>query len=137
MRPQYGGSVRTSLKNAQNFAKTSKLRQNSVKVTFDTREVRPQYGDSVRTSLKNVQNLSKSSKLRQNSVKMTFDTREVWPGCAPVRGLCADLMEKCHFFAKIAFFSLGALKLLANHEKQLLTFFGFLPPYFDVSRSLA
>ena len=53
MRPQYGDSVRTSLKNVQNFAKTSKLRQNSVKVTFDTREVRPQYGDSVRTSWKN------------------------------------------------------------------------------------
>ena len=35
------------------------------------------------------------------------------------------------------FFSLRALKLLAIHEKQLLTFFGFLPPYFDVSRSLA
>ena len=35
-----GDSVRTSLKNAQNFAKTSKLRQNSVKVTFDTRNGR-------------------------------------------------------------------------------------------------
>ena len=38
VRPQYGDSVRTSLKNVQNFAKTSKLRQNTVKVTFDTRE---------------------------------------------------------------------------------------------------
>ena len=35
------------------------------------------------------------------------------------------------------FFSLRALKLLAIHEKQLLTFFGFLPPYFGVLRSLA
>ncbi len=34
-------------------------------------------------------------------------------------------------------FSFRALKLLANHEKQLFTFFGFLPPYFSVSRSLA
>ena len=99
--------------------------------------MRPQYGDSVRTSLKNVQIFSKSAKLRQNSVKVTFDTRDVWPGCAPVRGLCADLMEKCHFFVKIAFFSLGAFELLANHEKQLLAFFGFLPPYFGVSHSLA
>ena len=30
-------------------------------------------------------------------------------------------------------FSFGALKLLANHEEQLFTFFGFLPPYFVVS----
>ena len=78
----------------------SKLRETGVKVTFDTREVRPKYGDSVRTSLKNVPNLSKSAKLRQHKVKMTFDTREVWPGCAPVRGLCADLMEKYHFLLK-------------------------------------
>ena len=92
--------------------------------------MRPPYGDSVRTYLINVPNLSKSAKLRQNSVKGGL-------GAPPVRGFSADLMEKCHFFAKIAFFSLGALKLLANHEKQLLTFFGFLPPYFDVSRSLA
>ena len=54
VRPQYGVSVRTSLKNVPNLSKTSKLRQNSVKVTVDTREVRPQYGDSVRTSWKNV-----------------------------------------------------------------------------------
>ena len=65
---------------------------------------------------------------------------EVWPGYAPVWGLCADLLEKSHFFVKIRFFvnfSFRALKLLANREEQLLTFFGFLPPYFDVSRSLA
>ena len=63
----------------------------------------------------------------------------VWSGYAPVWGLCRDLLEKSHFFVKIIFFdnfSFRALKLLANHEKQLLTFFGFLPPYFDVSRSL-
>ena len=41
---------------------------------------------------------------------------------------------KLYFFQN---FSLRALKLAANHEKQLFTFFGFLPPYFDVSRSLA
>ena len=67
-------------------------------------------------------------------------TPEVWPGYAPVWGLCADLLEKSHFFVKIRFFvnfSFRALKLLANREEQLLTFFGFLPPYFDVSRSLA
>ena len=29
------------------------------------------------------------------------------------------------------------LKLAANREKQLFTFFGFLPPYFDVSGVLA
>ena len=42
----------------------------------------------------------------------------------------ADLMEKCTFFDD---FSIRALKLAANHEKQLFTFFGFLPPYFGVS----
>ena len=44
------------------------------------------------------------------------------------------------FLPKLCFFdnfSFRALKLLANHEEQLLTFFGFLPPYFGVSRSLA
>ena len=67
-------------------------------------------------------------------------TPEVWPGYAPVWGLDRDLLKKCHFFAKMYFFdnfSFRALKLLANHEEQLLTFFGFLPPYFGVSRSLA
>ena len=70
-------------------------------------------------------------------------------------GLCADLLEKddwrmvgimCRPFGKFTFFcpndvfenvSFRALKLAANHEKRLFTFFGFLPPYFDVSRSLA
>ena len=64
---------------------------------------------------------------------------DVWPGYAPVWGLCADLLEKLHFFVKMKFFvnfSFRALKLAANREKQLFTFFGFLPPYFDVSRSL-
>ena len=28
----------------------------------------------------------------------------VWPGYAPVWGLCADLLEKCHYFAKMTFF---------------------------------
>ena len=42
--------------------------------------------------------------------------------------------SKWRFFVN---FSFRALKLLANHEEQLLTFFGFLPPYFAVSRSLA
>ena len=36
-----------------------------------------------------------------------------------------------------ATFSFRALKLLANHEKQLFTFVCFLPSYFGVSRSLA
>ncbi len=64
----------------------------------------------------------------------------VWPGYAPVWGLCRDLLEKLHFLPKLCFFdnfSFRAVKLLANHEEQLLTFFGFLPPYFGVSGSLA
>ena len=48
----------------------------------------------------------------------------------PVWGLCADLLEKCTFFDDL---SIGALKLAANHEKQVFTFFGFLPPYIGVS----
>ena len=74
-------------------------------------------------------------------------TPEVWPGYAPVWGLDRDLLKKRPKFAKnvtnsskLRFggdFSFRALKLLANHETQLLTFFGFLPPYFGVSRSLA
>ena len=32
MRPQYGDSVATSLKNVQHIPKTSKLRENSVKI---------------------------------------------------------------------------------------------------------
>ena len=50
----------------------------------------------------------------------------------PVWGLCADLMEKCVF----ADFFIRALKLAANHEKQVFTFLGFLPPYIAVSGSL-
>ena len=44
------------------------------------------------------------------------------------------------FLPKLCFFdncSFRALKLLANHEEQLLTFFRCLPPYFGVSGSLA
>ena len=33
-------------------------------------------------------------------------------------------------------FSIRALKLVANREKQVFTFFGFLPPYIGVSGSL-
>ena len=33
-------------------------------------------------------------------------------------------------------FSIRALKLAANHEKQVFTFFAFLPPYMGVSGSL-
>ena len=33
-------------------------------------------------------------------------TPEVWPGYAPVWGLCADLLEKCHSFAEIKFFKI-------------------------------
>ena len=47
----------------------------------------------------------------------------------PVWGLCADLMEKCTFFVD---FFIRALKLAANREKQVFTFFGFLPPYIGV-----
>ena len=52
----------------------------------------------------------------------------------------------CRPFGKFTFFcpndvfenvSFRALKLAANHEKRLFTFFGFLPPYFDVSGALA
>jgi len=42
----------------------------------------------------------------------------------------ADLLEKCAFFED---FSIRALKLAANPEKQVFTFFGFLPPYIGVS----
>ena len=71
--PPVWGFSADLLKKRPKFSETSKLRQNTVKVTFDTREVRPQYGDSVRTSLKNVPNLSKSAKLRQNSDIAKFD----------------------------------------------------------------
>ena len=39
-------------------------------------------------------------------------------------------LPKWRFFDN---FSFRALKLAANHEKQLFTFFGFLPPYIGVS----
>ena len=58
----------------------------------------------------------------------------------PSMGIMSRPLGKMTFFAKMMFFdnfSFRALKLLANHEEQLLTFFGFLPPYFGVSRSLA
>ena len=45
----------------------------------------------------------------------------------------ADLLEKCIFFED---FSIRAFKLAANHEKQVFTFFAFLPPYIGVSGSL-
>ena len=67
MRPQYGDSVRTSLKNVQNFAKTSKLRQNNVKMTFDTWEGRFYWVGGV--------------------------TRG-GPGAPPVRGFSRDLFKK-------------------------------------------
>ena len=63
----------------------------------------------------------------------------VWPGYAPVWGYVATSWKN-DIFAKIMFFvnfSFTPLKLLANHEEQLLTLFGFLPPYSGVSRSLA
>ena len=54
--------------------------------------------------------------------------------------MCRPLQKTVFFFAKIMFFdnvSFRALKLAANHEKQLFTFLGFLPPYIGVSGSLA
>ena len=60
---------------------------------------------------------------------------------SPSMGIRSRPLEKMSFFCQndVFFdnFSFRALKLLANHETQLLTFFGFLPPYFGVSRSLA
>ena len=52
---------------------------------------------------------------------------------SPQDGLVmADLLEKCTFFAD---FSIRAFKLAAIYEKQLFTFFAFLPPYIGVSGS--
>ena len=62
---------------------------------------------------------------------------QVWPSCpqdgpvSPQDGLVmADLLEKCTFFDD---FSIRALKLAANHKKQVFTFFAFLPPYIGVA----
>ena len=89
--------LRTSLKNVQNFEKTSKSRENALKMTFDRLNdgrvtpqgglVSPRVAYLLRTSLKNVQNFQKSSKARENALKMTFDrlkdglvTPSRWPG---------------------------------------------------------
>ena len=48
-------------------------------------------------------------------------------------------LKNVRFFGKITVFydfSIRALKLAANHEKQVFTFFAFLPPYMGVSGSL-
>ena len=50
---------------------------------------------------------------------------------SPQAGLVmADLLEKCTFFED---FFIRAIKLAANSEKQVFTFFAFLPPYIGVS----
>ena len=52
-----------------------------------------------------------------------------WPSESQGGLVMADLMEKCIFFDD---FFIRALKLVANHEKQVFTFFAFLPPYIGV-----
>ena len=56
----------------------------------------------------------------------------------PLWELRADLFKKRPKSLKNASFydfSIRALKLAANHEKQVFTFFAFLPPYMGVSGS--
>ena len=84
--------------------------------------VTPQYGDLRPTSLKNVPNLQKSSKSEDGPP-------EVWPA-APRMGIMCRPFRKMYFFDD---FSIRALKLAANREKQVVTFFAFLPPYIGVS----
>ena len=52
---------------------------------------------------------------------------------APRMGIMCRPHGKMYFFDD---FFIRALKLAANREKQLFTFFGFLPPYIGVSGSL-
>ena len=59
-------------------------------------------------------------------------TPEVWPGCAPYGDYVPTSWKNVIF---VDDFSIGALKLAANREKQVFTFFGFLPPYIGVSGS--
>ena len=57
----------------------------------------------------------------------------------PLWELRADLFKKRPKSLKNAFFyhfSIRAFKLAANHEKQVVTFFAFLPLYIGVSGSL-
>ena len=54
-----------------------------------------------------------------------MDPPEVWPGCAPYGIMCRP-HGKMYFFVD---FSIKALKLAANREKQVFTFFAFLSPY--------
>ena len=84
--------------------------------------VTPQYGELRPTSLKSVPNLQKSSKSEDGPP-------EVWPG-VPRMGIMCRPHGKMYFFDD---FSIRALKLAANHEKQVFTFFAFLPPYIGVS----
>ena len=58
---------------------------------------------------------------------------EVWPGCAPYGDYVPTFWKVVRFFND---FSIRALKLVANHEKQVFTFFTFLLPYIAVSGSL-
>ena len=61
-----------------------------------------------------------------------------WPSYAPLWELRADLFKKRPKSLKNASFhdfSMRTLKLFANHEKLVFTFFAFLPPYMAVSGS--
>ena len=52
----------------------------------------------------------------------------VWPGYAPVWGLCADLLEKCNFFAQIWFFkdfSFWGAQVGCKSRKATFYVFGF------------
>ena len=67
-----------------------KKHQNSVWYGLGT----PQYGDSVATPWKKRQKFAKNFEILSK-------WNLLWPGCAPVCGLCADLLEKASKFAKI------------------------------------
>ena len=57
----------------------------------------------------------------------------------PLCGLCADLLKNVPNLSEnqdFQDFSIRAFKLAANQEKQVVTFFAFLPLYIGVSGSL-
>ena len=51
----------------------------------------------------------------------------LWPGYAPVWGLCADLLEKSHFFFKIAKFSCRCSNWLQIAKNNFSRFLAFYP----------
>ena len=75
-----------------------------------------------------------SEKVRANFDRFSGEDGppEVWPGCAPYGDYVPTSWKNVLFYR----FFIRALKLGANHEKQVFTFFAFLPPYMGVSGSL-